>query len=145
MGSSAASGLHPIELCEDNCIIPFGLPSGLTHLLQPLDLVVPQPLKHYHRKAVEVMVRDGLSGSLTKLDFFHSIEDIRKKAFKPLTIQHAFKVAGINPFQPGPILQELQERVPETTPPPPQRDPQALSSPLEIPRSGWAILWEHQL
>lgn len=128
-----------IELCEDNDIVPFGFPSGLTHLLQPLDLVVFQPLKHYHRDAVEVMVRDGLAGSITKMDFFHLIEDIRKKAFKPSTIQHAFKVAGIHPFRPEPIIQELMERIPETTPPPEERntenDPVALSSPFEIPRT----------
>ncbi len=31
---------------------PFGLPSHTTHLLQPLDVCVFQPLKHWHSKAV---------------------------------------------------------------------------------------------
>jgi hypothetical protein len=35
-----------IRYCEANNIIPFGLPPHLTHLLQPLDVVVFQPLKH---------------------------------------------------------------------------------------------------
>ena len=43
-------GLHHtiefIEYCEEAKIIPFGLPAHTTHLLQPLDMVVFQPLKH---------------------------------------------------------------------------------------------------
>ncbi len=35
-----------LSYCEDHKIIPFGLPSHTTHLLQPLDVCVFQPLKH---------------------------------------------------------------------------------------------------
>ena len=44
-----------IQYCEDHSIIPFGMPPNLTHLLQPLDVVVFQPLKHYHAKALDIM------------------------------------------------------------------------------------------
>ena len=41
-----------LEYCEFNNIIPLALPSHTTHLLQPLDVCVFQPLKHWHSEAV---------------------------------------------------------------------------------------------
>lgn len=128
-----------ISFCDERCIIPFGLPSRLTHLLQPLDLVVFQPLKHYHRKAVEVMTRDGVP-EITKLEFFSCIEEVRTLAFKESTIKSAFAKAGIWPFNPQLILQEVQQRVAEKTPSPPPRDPLASSSPFSTPLTYRQIL-----
>ncbi|KAM4067518.1 DDE superfamily endonuclease [Hirsutella rhossiliensis] len=71
-----------IEYCDNHDIIPFGMPPNLTHILQPLDVVVFQPLKHYHAKALDVMVRDGLI-NITKLEFLSCIQQLkarRKKA-----------------------------------------------------------------
>ena len=45
-----------IQYCDDNGIIPFGFPPHLTHLLQPLDVVVFQPLKHYYAEALDLIV-----------------------------------------------------------------------------------------
>lgn len=42
-----------INYCDNNLIIPFGLPSHATAVLQPLDVVVFQPYKHYHGEAVD--------------------------------------------------------------------------------------------
>jgi len=120
-----------IEFCNDNCIVPFGLPPGLTHLLQPLDLVVFQPLKHYHRKAIEVMVRDGVA-NITKLEFFGCIEEVRRQAFKVTTIKSAFAKAGIHPFNPQPILDEVNQRVAQRTPSP-QPGNYLSSSPFSTP------------
>lgn len=39
-----------VEYCEQHKIILFILPSHSTHLLQPLDVAVFQPYKHYHSK-----------------------------------------------------------------------------------------------
>lgn len=122
-----------VEYCEDNNIVPFGFPPKLTHLLQPLDVVVFQPLKHYHRKAIEVMVRDGLAGSITKLEFFSMVEEIRRQAFKETTIKSAFKKAGIHPFRPQPIIDEVKERVADRTPSPQRKDPALSSSPFSTP------------
>jgi hypothetical protein len=45
-----------IQYCDTHSIIPFGLPPHTTHFLQPLDIVVFQPLKHYHSKVIDFIV-----------------------------------------------------------------------------------------
>ena len=42
-----------LEYCEKKKIIPFCLPPHTTHLLQPLDVVLFQPYKHYHAEAID--------------------------------------------------------------------------------------------
>ena len=61
-----------IQYFQDHRIILFGMPLNLTHLLQPLDEVIFQPLKHYHAKAIDIMVRDGLT-NITKTKFLSCI------------------------------------------------------------------------
>jgi len=65
-------GLHCtkefIDYCDENKIIPFCLPPHSTHLLQPLDVVVFQPLKHFHAEAVEQATRTGCS-DFNKIEF----------------------------------------------------------------------------
>ena len=107
-----------IKYCEEHNIIPFGMPPHLTHILQPLNVVVFQPLKHYHAKALDLMVRDGVT-SITKLEFLSCIEGVRNQAFKKSTILSAFLKTGISPFNPQPVIQMLKMRAPVRTPSPP--------------------------
>uniref|UniRef100_A0A8H7K2R3 HTH CENPB-type domain-containing protein n=1 Tax=Bionectria ochroleuca TaxID=29856 RepID=A0A8H7K2R3_BIOOC len=107
-----------IEFCDNNGIIPFGMPSNLTHLLQPLDVCVFQPYKHYHGLALDRLVRDG-AVEITKLDFLSIIEEVRKKAFKLSTIKAAFKKSGIYPLDCSIIIKEILNRQPLNTPSPP--------------------------
>ena len=74
-----------IRFCDNNGIIPFGLPPHTTHYLQPLDVVVFQPLKHYHAKALDIVVREGCT-NITKLEFLDFIQEVRRQAFKTETI-----------------------------------------------------------
>ncbi|KJZ68936.1 hypothetical protein HIM_11679 [Hirsutella minnesotensis 3608] len=119
-----------IEYCDNHNIIPFGMPPNLTHVLQPLDVVVFQPLKHYHAKALDVMVRDGLV-NITKLEFLSCIQQVRLQAFKESTIRSAFRKTGIFPFNPQVVLQCLEARQARTPTPPPNSGPH--SSPFETP------------
>jgi hypothetical protein len=105
------------------------MPLHLTHLLQPLDVVVFQPLKHYHAKALDVLVRDGVT-NISKLEFLLIIQHIRKQAFKPSTILSAFKKTSILPFNLQLVIEALVERQPARTPTPP---PNLQSSPFSTP------------
>ena len=58
-----------LQYCDDNNIIPFGLPPHITHILQPLDVCCFQPLKHYHAKAIDIVVRDGCT-NITKVSLY---------------------------------------------------------------------------
>jgi len=48
-----------IEYCWKHYIIPYPLPPHTTHLMQPLDVACFQPLKHYHRLAIDKAVMLG--------------------------------------------------------------------------------------
>ena len=95
-----------IDYCEKNKIIPFGLPAHTTHLLQPLDVVVFQPLKHWHAEAVKNAMATG-DETFTKVEFLNVFTSFRKKAFKTSTIRSAWKATGLFPFNPAIILDEL--------------------------------------
>ena len=126
-----------LKFCKAHNIIPFGFPPHTTHLLQPLDVAVFQPLKHYHAKALDIIARDGCV-NFDKLDFLNAIEQIRTQAFKTSTIQSAFKRTGIWPFCPEIILGPLREptqarnRAIRTPSPRGNRDPSPLKTPLTI-------------
>ena len=107
------------------------MPPNLTHILQPLDIVVFQLLKHYHAKALDLMVRDGLV-NITKVEFLSCIEEVRWKAFKHSTILSAFKKTGIWPFNPRVVLSMLESCQAQHTPPP-DRLEGPYSSPFGTP------------
>ena len=92
-----------IQYCDDNGIIPFGFPPHSTHLLQLLDVVVFQPLKHYHTEALDLIVQDGCA-NITKIEFLSVIQEVRRKAFKEETILSAFKKSGLVPYNPLVVL-----------------------------------------
>ncbi|KJZ68915.1 hypothetical protein HIM_11701 [Hirsutella minnesotensis 3608] len=119
-----------IQYCERHRIVPFSLPPHLTHLLQPLDVVVFQPLKHYHAKAVDLVVRDGCT-DITKLEFLDFIQDVRKQAFRQSTIISAFRKTGIVPFNQELVLAVMKARKART--PTPELDLALLSSPFGTP------------
>lgn len=99
-----------------------------------MDVVVFQPLKHYHAKALDVIVRDGCL-QITKSEFLATIELVRRQALEKSTILPAFKKTGIVPWNPQTVLDLLRRLhpVPETeiTTPPPNN--QVSSSPFNTP------------
>jgi len=92
-----------IEYCDDRKIIPFGLPPHTSHLLQPLDIRVFQPLKHYHKCAVEQATCTGCT-NFNKIEFLNAIHSIRVQTFKRSIIIHSFENAGLIPFNPLIVL-----------------------------------------
>jgi DDE superfamily endonuclease len=72
-------------------------PSHMTHILQPLDVGVFRQWKHWHQKAIMVALRSfDLEYSISS--FFRDLTTIRKNTFKPRTIRHAFRDAGMWPI-----------------------------------------------
>ena len=87
---------------DDNFIIKattnnihlFLFPGHLTHVLQPLDVSVFQPYKHWHKKAIQhVMCNLDIDYNVTS--FLCDLGEIRENTFKQGTIIGAFRKAGI--------------------------------------------------
>src|SRR3984957_3134517 len=74
-----------IQYCNNNNIILFGFLPYITHILQPLDVVVFRPYKYYHSKAINTAVRDRCL-KFIKLKFLAAIGDIHRQTFKALII-----------------------------------------------------------
>lgn len=89
-------------------IIPYYLPPHTTHFLQPLDVVVFQPYKHWHSEAVDAATRTGCT-NINKVEFLAALQSIRLQTFKMNTIKSAWRKTGIIPWNPGPIVQYVKE------------------------------------
>ncbi|KJZ69758.1 hypothetical protein HIM_10841 [Hirsutella minnesotensis 3608] len=121
-----------IQYCDDSSIVPFGFPPHSTHLLQPLDVVMFQPLKHYHAEALDLIVRDGCA-NITKIEFLSVIQEVRRKAFREDSILSAFKKSGLVPYDPLVVMRRIQERQERALTPPPPPAPELQSSPFNTP------------
>ncbi len=114
--NSASSYIHEefIRLCYSKNILPFRLPPYTTHLLQPLDIVCFQPLKHYQAEAVDNAVQTG-DVEFTRVQFLAHIQSIRKQAFKKLIVFSSFHKTGLIPFNPQVVLDKLPPLTTNTT------------------------------
>ena len=85
----------PFQLkCAENHIRLFYFPSHLTHILQPLDVGIFRPWKHYHSLAIQTALR-GLDFEYTITSFFRDLTHIRKQTMQWHTIVNAFSDSGI--------------------------------------------------
>jgi len=78
-------------------IHPYQFPSHLTHVMQPLDVGVFQPYKHWHKKAIQHAMRN-LDVDYNIASFFRDLTEIRANTFKKGTIIGAFRKSGIWPI-----------------------------------------------
>lgn len=90
-------------------ILPFQLLFYIIHLLQPLDVVCFQPLKH--SKAVDDIIWDG-DYKFSKLEFLAQITSIYLQAFKKNTIKEFFRKTGLISFNLEIVMQKLQDLLP---------------------------------
>jgi hypothetical protein len=118
MGTALIIHASSSQFCDDHGIIPYGLPSNLTHLLQPLNVCCFQPYKHYHGMTLDRLIRDG-STHIGKLEFLSIIEQVRNETFKEATITSALRKSGIYPLDVSQILTQIADREADKTSSPP--------------------------
>jgi len=75
-------------------IHPYPFPGYLTHVLQPLDVRVFQPYKHWHAKAIQHAMHN-LDLNYNIASFMQDLHKIRAETFKKSTIHSAFEKAGM--------------------------------------------------
>jgi len=85
-----------IDFCDAHKVVVFCLAPHTSHLLQPLDVVVFQPYKHYDAEAVEAATHLG-SGDFDKAEFLDRIHSIRQQIFKTSTVCASFRATGLMP------------------------------------------------
>lgn len=91
------------------------LPAHSTNLLQPLDVGIFGPLKHYYGKVADTHMRDTRTG-VKKGTFWTFYSEARALTFLPKTIQSAFRATCIVPFNPNKVLAKVTKVTKTTTP-----------------------------
>ena len=113
-------------LATDHNIHPYAFPSHLTHVLQPLDVGIFHPYKHWHKDAVHRVLR-SLDFEYNTSSFIRDLPEIRRKTFKEQTITHAFANSGIWPVDMNIAIQQLNKySKPQLLPPTPTAIPQTF-------------------
>jgi hypothetical protein len=74
-----------LTAAEASYIQPYTFPSHLIHILQPLDVGIFQPYKHYYREAVLTAIRD-MDLEYNVASFIRDLPNIRKQTFEESTI-----------------------------------------------------------
>ena len=97
-----------VILAHENNIKLFEYPSHLTHVLQPLDVGVFRPWKHYHNKAIHHALRN-LDFEYTITSFFRDLNSIRKNTMKPYTIRNAFRDSGMWPVSCKAAIRKMRQ------------------------------------
>ena len=89
----------------------------MTHLLQPLDVVLFQPYKHWHANEVDEATQTGCH-DFNKVEFLAAIKSICQQTFKSLSIKSSFCQTGLVPYNPAIVLDKLQEHLLRPVTPP---------------------------
>ena len=83
-----------LRLANENYIRPYKLIPHLTHYMQPLDVGVFHPYKHWH----DVAIKDSLARldvDYSIVSFLRDLKWIRNKTFTQKTIKSAWKKSGM--------------------------------------------------
>ena len=69
-----------LDYCNCHKIIPFCFSAHATHIMQPFNVVVFEPYKHYYAKAVDAATQTSCS-NFNKIKFLAAITSIQTKTF----------------------------------------------------------------
>lgn len=92
-----------IEFCDSHRIILYCLIPHTTGKIQPLDVGVFQPYKHFHAKAVDDEMLTGCD-NFDVVEFLAAIGKIRRQALKVNTIKSAWRKSGLIPYNPSIVI-----------------------------------------
>ena len=95
-----------IAFCIEKEIDLLILPPHCSHLLQPLDVGVYGPMKRYHAQEVDRYSRAGIQ-RIQRSDWVQLFQKIREKGLSCQNIKSGWKGAGLNPFSPRQVLNNL--------------------------------------
>jgi hypothetical protein len=98
-----------MDYCWDNKIIPFLLPPYSTHLLQPCNVGIFQPMKTHYQNILAEQIRFGGADDYCSNDFLDAYNEISVCTMKRPTIKHAFAKAGLIPFNPRIVLERMEK------------------------------------
>jgi DDE superfamily endonuclease len=105
-GFTGHTTLDFIEYCIKFDIIVAVFPSHSTHILQPLDVGVFQPLKNSHQKFLRKSLFEGNLG-FSRMDFIASFQAIYDEGFTRHNIISGFEKTGIFPPNAQPAVMRV--------------------------------------
>jgi hypothetical protein len=105
-GFSGHLGFEFIEYCIQFDIVICILPSHSTHLTQPLDVGVFQPLKNAHQKELRKSIREG-NLAFNRLQFATAFKSVYTAGFTKHNIMSGFEKAGIWPVSATPVINRI--------------------------------------
>lgn len=105
-GFTGHTTLNFIEYCIKFDIIVAVFPSHSTHILQPLDVGVFQPLKNSHQKILRKSLFKGNLG-FSRVDFLASFQTIYNEGFTRHNIISGFEKTGIFPPNAQPAVMRV--------------------------------------
>lgn len=132
-GHSSHANMQFIDICDANRIILAILPPHSTHRLQPLDLKIFSPLSTAYSQQIDRVIQSSHGFSrVTKRSFWLNFKAAWDKALTKANILSAFAAAGICPYDPSKVLNQIKLK----TPTPPSSDGEA---PKKTPGSVRAV------
>ncbi|EFZ04136.2 DDE superfamily endonuclease, CENP-B-like protein [Metarhizium robertsii ARSEF 23] len=105
-GFTGHTTLALTEYCIKFNIIIAILPPHATHLMQPLDVGVSQPLKAAHQKALRKSLAEG-NLTFSRIDFVAEFQQVYEAGFPSHNIMSGFEETGLWPASPQPVLAKL--------------------------------------
>jgi hypothetical protein len=105
-GFTGHTSIDVLEYCLDFDIIIIFLPPHSTHLMQPMDIGVFQPLKNAHQRALLEAARDGKI-TFSREDFLDCLNQIIEAGFSRHNIMRGFEKSGLWPLRKEAVLETL--------------------------------------
>ena len=123
-----------MHFCTANHIIPLYLPPHSSHLLQPLDVACFGPLKRLYGQRVQTAMQLEIN-HIDKVDFLAAYQQTRPQAFSLSNICSGFAAAGLVPYKPENVLDELHIQMKTSTPPGSSHSKESSSWTAETPKT----------